>query len=824
MGAFWKLRDYLGLFLRQDSGEGLVTALGRNLELVPMLAAMAEFALGGALVALAATALRSRWGRRPPEEAAAEIASAFVVLLVPAGLVLAASASLIASPEFPYGLNLAVSLAMEGSFFELLAAGLLLASLVRSLTASSGLSPRELPRGRLFGAAVVLAGLVAFTLATPARFYEPGVGQGNMFKYLRMASAAAGSGTLDIAQADTRREATLSGFLAQVPRLARSYLAESRELAANVLGAAARGELYRGELTATRANRSMFRSAAGGVYYINAPGPGLMLVPAYLLDRKLEAWLGIRTQAAVIVFWQLVGALLVYQIVLAATEIAGRSAALLVAAAVGLTVPVLFYTFQIYPELPGGLALIVAFRKLVLDPAPSSPGVLAAGLALAAAPWLHQKYSVVAAVLGLYGAYRLFRLRPLPHRERGLRLALLLAPMALSAYSIFLYNHALTGSLSPTATFDAAGRSSFEPWSFPKGFLGLLLDRDNGLFVFAPVYLLALAGFSSFAREQRRLLAPFAIVVFSYLLVIASFPYWPGAVSTMGRYILSILPLLALPAALGVRRALSDGLLAGLAVVLAAASLAYTVGFALDLVPSYQPMLLWSRALYSDPTQYLPSFLGQGALGSGPAHAVKILVPLALLGAITFAGSRRAGAEEVPFVEPRHYGRRLAAGSGALLLAVLALAALLERWPGNASGAVKPLYRDRLVLHSGATISVRGEHGFEGRGFWIAGGDASRLLVVSREDLGGLDLLFSTGPEGNRVVVRERRSAPMEVTVPPGGPHRRSVLLRKPYRFDGPRGERFVYRLELEAERSFVPKEAGTSEDERELGVYVGVR
>ena len=132
---------------------------------------------------------------------------------------------------------------------------------------------------------------------------------------------------------------------------------------------------------------------------------------------------------------------------------------------------------------------------------------------------------------------------------------LLGAPLAISAYSIFLYNHALTGSLAPTATFEAVERSSFEPWNFFKGMSGLLFDRENGLFVFAPIYVFALVGARAFFFRERRVFAPYVLVLASYLVVIASFPYWPGAISTMGRYILSVLPLFALPMALVFERA-----------------------------------------------------------------------------------------------------------------------------------------------------------------------------------------------------------------------------------------------------------------------------
>jgi hypothetical protein len=50
------------------------------------------------------------------------------------------------------------------------------------------------------------------------------------------------------------------------------------------------------------------------------------------------------------------------------------------------------------------------------------------------------------------------------------------------------------------------------------------------------------------------------------------------------------------------------------------------------------------------------------------------------------------------------------------------------------------------------------------------------------------------------------------------------VLLRKPYRFDGPRGERFLYVFDVRSRGSFVPAEAGSGDDRRRLGTYVRVR
>ncbi len=148
-----------------------------------------------------------------------------------------------------------------------------------------------------------------------------------------------------------------------------------------------------------------------------------------------------------------------------AAEIAGRAAALLAAFGAALVVPLLFYSFQIYPELPAALLLLFAFRKLVLDQHPSAPGAFAAGVALSALPWLHQKYSVVAFVLGLLGLSRFVHRRVGRFALEPLKLVLFSLPLLFSAYSVFLYNHTLTGSLSPPPRSPPRR----EPRSLPRG-------------------------------------------------------------------------------------------------------------------------------------------------------------------------------------------------------------------------------------------------------------------------------------------------------------------------------------------------------------------
>jgi hypothetical protein len=118
---------------------------------------------------------------------------------------------------------------------------------------------------------------------------------------------------------------------------------------------------------------------------------------------------------------------------------------------------------------------------------------------------------------------------------------------------------------------------------------------------------------------------------------------------------------------------------------------------------------------------------------------------------------------------------------------------------------------------------VEGEHGFEGEGgVWVPGGGTTRFVILTREATPSLELSFVNGPEDNAVEVRERGNASAMLNLPPLGPHDRTVLMRKPYRFDGPRGERFLYVFDVRSRGSFTPPEE--NQDRRRLGTYVRVR
>lgn len=838
LGVSRYLDGFIQLFLRQQTGEAFFSAVARNFDL-PEAGQEALALLGLGLAFWLAVAFLIAWlGRLPLGSAMGAASRVFIPLVLPIGLTGLACLSLALSPSFPYGTNLVLTLAYEGRFASALVLGLLGLSLIHTLWHShqrrlpsfkvSGLPAALWRRGGRVG--IVLAATAVFALLTPAEFWEDGYGQGHMLRYLRMTTTLAGSGTLDIAQAETAAgQATLSRFLPLVPQMGVRCLDEAGSLLRAFVSAAWRGELYTGSMRAEQANRAMFRHPEGGIYYIMNPGPALVLIPAYLVDRFLNRRLGTELQVAVILFWNLLGALVLVEMMTAARQITGSPSAVAVSAslALGFAVPLLFYTYQVYPELPAALLLIYGFRRLLADPAPRTWSVAAGAMAGAFLPWLHQKYSLTAAVLGLLAAFRLARRGPPAEPSRLGRIVSLAAPLALSAMAILVYNHALTGSLMPDALYQAAERGTFSPSNTLRGCLGLLFDVENGILVFAPVYLLALAGFRSFAGRRRSVWRPFLAVTISFILVVGSVRYWAGPVSSVARFMLFVAPLSVLPLSLTLRRFPRDAVVAGFALTTLAATGSLALSFMDDRLTTYSTHLLLERVLYSDPYQYFPNFHSEGIIGSGPAHLVKLGALLAAVATIVIWLGRRLSADTPgdPSKASR-FSRTVTLTAATIVSLMVVAAAVLEHLPGNGSEKTGPVYRDSRPLEprGEGRLAVQGKYGFEGPGTWVPGGGSTRFLIRSSAPLNRVRMTITNGASENVVRLWFGGSGPTELSF--ASRERKSVIipLGSDVTFEGPKGREWIYRLEVSSSSGFVPREAVGSDDPRRLGCYVVVR
>ena len=256
-----------------------------------------------------------------------------------------------------------------------------------------------------------------------------------------------------------------------------------------------------------------------------------------------------------------------------------RRYAVLAWAAVALCYPMLVFSSQIYPELPGALLIVVALRIMVTRA--SSPLALAFGSTAAALLfWLHVRFIPLSAgvLLGLVVAACWVRRRGLPV-PRGIGASIRAAPGELARGARVLIrdwrtvtipvsvpylgnvalfaavSYHLYGSANPTAGYrpysdTTAGTGG---WDFLyEHALADLFNPVHGWIPYVPVHWLGLAALGCLVLRWRWAALACIAVPVGYELVLAS----AGPDIGWGfpaRYLIPVIPLIAVPLALVVQ-------------------------------------------------------------------------------------------------------------------------------------------------------------------------------------------------------------------------------------------------------------------------------
>jgi hypothetical protein len=317
-------------------------------------------------------------------------------------------------------------------------------------------------------------------------------------------------------------------------------------------------------------------------------------------------------------------------------------------AVVAASPPLAMYGQQVYPELPAAGAVLVA---VAAGTGPLRPrGLVLAGAAVVALPWLSVKYAPVAAVLALLVLWRLAR-----SGRAGAALAFS-GGLAVCAVG-YLGLHRLwwggwtvyasgdhfteTGELSVMGVSpDFTGRS--------LRLLGLLVDRGYGLAAWAPVWLLAVVAVAAMLRRRPPgaafLLLPVAAgwAVATWVAFTMHGFWWPG------RQVVVVLPLV-LVATLWWAGHLAGPLQRALAGVLAAAGVVATAALLVDgrareltWVSGFEsvddPLYAWARVL-------LPDYR-EPSTGMWLRHGMWVVVAVALAVLGWRQGARRPAATD----------------------------------------------------------------------------------------------------------------------------------------------------------------------------------
>jgi hypothetical protein len=324
------------------------------------------------------------------------------------------------------------------------------------------------------------------------------------------------------------------------------------------------------------------RSVDGAIYSIHAPGLPVLIAPALALfgHRGAMVFLALVSAFGTSLAWRL------------AWQVSGSVAAAWFGwAAIAFAAPFFVHAFTVYPDAPAGVIVVVGLLAFVrestagsrepdAEPARLSIGLGIAGLALAALPWFHTRYALLAGALGVAIGGRLLVARRM--REA----AVFLAAPAVSAAGWFLFFQMIYGTPSPAAPYGGYTQAALA-FVLP-GLTGLLADQQFGLIATAPVLVFAVAGVGAMvfaradvprARELRLLGLVLLLVCAPYALAASSYRMWWGGFSGPARFLVPLVPALAAPLAVLFARARTNTTRA-----LAIWSLVWTIGFAWILV------------------------------------------------------------------------------------------------------------------------------------------------------------------------------------------------------------------------------------------------
>jgi hypothetical protein len=407
------------------------------------------------------------------------------------------------------------------------------------------------------------------------------------------------------------------------------------------------------------------RGRNGQIYSVHSPGLPAVIAPAF-------AMFGYPGVLAFLALVSGFGTGLAWRAVWLVTEDAGAS--WFGWAAVSLSVPFLFQSFIAYPDGLGATLVIVGVVTALRGARTSIAGLVGAGLALAALPWLHSRFAVTA---GALGAIVIARQIATPDRTR--RIAAFAAGPIAGAVAWFSFFYFIYGTPNPAAPYSGYTQSSLA--NMPRGVIGLLFDEQFGVLPLAPVYLCGLAGFVPLARRQPRVAAEIALIVFPYALTASLYYMWWGGFTSPARFLASILLPLAIPAGVWFAASGAAARVLGLGALLLSASISVAIAtvdrgaLLYNVRDGASKLFRWASPVV-DLTTAMPSVF-QTSAAAALGRAAVWLLAIGVTAAIAVWIDRRRAAPEVA---------ALALGMSAALTGMIAIAIV---WTVNGARPVE---------------------------------------------------------------------------------------------------------------------------------------
>lgn len=267
-------------------------------------------------------------------------------------------------------------------------------------------------------------------------------------------------------------------------------------------------------------------------------GLSILAVPAYAIG----GWVG------ALIFLGLLGSLTVRETYLSARLLGAEPLAGLAAASLmAFSLPFAVYATQVYAEIAGALAIAFAVRQMLSHNTAARALPIATGLAIAALPWLHLRFWMLALPL-LATALLIWR----RWSERVVLVGtLVLSAIAYTGLNALVYARVI---ISPLLLHYGVQSSVFDLLHSPQGLMKIgvtlarpWLDPYDGLFLLAPIFLLAVAAIPLVLRRSTWVIRGIVLTLAVYTAFVGlAYLQNDAGDSPPGRFMVVVAPLLAL--------------------------------------------------------------------------------------------------------------------------------------------------------------------------------------------------------------------------------------------------------------------------------------
>ncbi|MCJ7580140.1 MAG: hypothetical protein MUP98_06360 [Candidatus Aminicenantes bacterium] len=244
------------------------------------------------------------------------------------------------------------------------------------------------------------------------------------------------------------------------------------------------------------------------IFPINQPGISVMMLPFYALSQVFEERVLIFIIKGSLSIW---AALLGVQLFLLSNGLWKKEKISLVLWFLySFSVPILFYAFHLYPEVPIALFSVYLFRKILEKGPFSTRQYLFFGFVLSLFIWFGLKYNMIFWPLLFVSGYLLLK-----EQKAGAKILAFLAFPVLSLVLFYLYVHALYGTYNPISLYEgvltpekiAAFKQTLI--SIPlllriDTFFDYFLDQRDGLLLYSPLYFFSFLGIVEAFRKAKK--------------------------------------------------------------------------------------------------------------------------------------------------------------------------------------------------------------------------------------------------------------------------------------------------------------------------------